>query len=476
MYFNHAFKKVFLGTGTYQKSSSGTTASELTTVGNFGLYNASTFVNLNAATGTNFIIASSSLNPSNDKIGPYHGGYAESTKSKTINPKYISGFYKVAPKTATNSIVAVGLTAGLNNVPYAACTKTYKCDETYYLRVDIKGSPALRFLSRNAYYVADYYTGCCATGQTSVDPAAVMVGWAKSLAEDPRINQFINPVAYVSTNAGASYTAYVNPTSANVGKVIEIKITNGGSGYSTAPTVAIAAPASGVQATATATVSGGAVVSITINVAGSGYKLTDGAAVTFSGGSGANAAAYAVKAISWDSFVEDTTPTSDNKAGLIINGAYVDTKFGDCSFQPTDHFEKEPVKVLASEIDQVGNPCTFSGTCVTELQVAKQGEGFGETVLRDLILSERYMQNHWNDDPRIREILNGNAVFGVNRNSTYYRYMVVHNVPRFNNPSSTFDNDQYVCEVITSSTSSTFESDMAAILSAAGNGVALQTL
>jgi hypothetical protein len=476
MYFNHAFKKVFLGTGTYQKSSSGTTASELTTVGNFGLYNASTFVNLNAATGTNFIIASSSLNPTNDKIGPYHGGYAESTKSKTINPKYISGFYKVAPKTATNSIVAVGLTAGLNNVPYAACTKTYKCDETYYLRVDIKGSPAMRFLNRNAYYVADYYTGCCATGQTSVDPAAVMVGWAKGLAEDPRINQFINPVAYVSTNAGASYTAYVNPTSANVGKVIEIKITNGGTGYSTAPTVAIAAPASGVQATATATVSGGVVVSITINVAGSGYTLTDGAAVTFSGGSGSDAAAYAVKAISWDSFVEDTTPTADNKAGLIINGAYVDTKFGDCSFQPTDHFEKEPVKVLASEIDQVGNVCTFSGTCVNELQVAKQGEGFGETVLRDLILSERYMQNHWNDDPRIREILNGNAVFGVNRNNSYFRYMVIHNVPRFNNPSSTFDNDQYVCEVITSSTSSTFESDMAAILSAAGNGVALQTL
>ena len=354
MYFNHAFKKVFLGTGTYQKSASGTTASELTTVGNFGLYNASTFVNLNATTGTNFILASSSLTPANDKIGPFHGGYAESSKSKTINPKYISGFYKVSPKTATNSIVAVGLTAGLNNTPYAACTKTYKCDETYYLRVDVKGSPALRFLGRNAYYVADYYTGCCATGQTSVDPAAVMVGWAKSLAEDPRINQFISPVAYVSTNAGASYTAYVNPTSANVGKVIEIKITNGGSGYSSAPTVAIAAPASGVQATATATISGGAVTAITINVSGSGYVLSDAAAVTFSGGSGSGAAAYAVKAISWDSFVEDTTPTADNKAGLVINGAYVDTKFGDCSFQPTDHFDKEPIKLIASEVDQAG--------------------------------------------------------------------------------------------------------------------------
>ena len=526
MYFNHAFKKVFLGTGTYQKSASGTTASELTTVGNFGLYNASTFVNLNATTGTNFILASSSLTPANDKIGPFHGGYAESSKSKTINPKYISGFYKVSPKTATNSIVAVGLTAGLNNTPYAACTKTYKCDETYYLRVDVKGSPALRFLGRNAYYVADYYTGCCATGQTSVDPAAVMVGWAKSLAEDPRINQFISPVAYVSTNAGASYIAYVNPTAANVGKVIEIKITNGGSSYSSAPSVVIGtqfaattayalneqvahldklytvtvagtsgasgtAPVhitgsvvsgtvtfayTGSAATATATISSGVVNAITINVSGSGYTLSGSVAVTFSGGSGSGAAAYAVKAISWDSFVEDTTPTADNKAGIIITGAYVDTKFGDCSFQPTDHFEKEGVIVLASEIDQVGDPCAFGGTCVNTLQLPKQGEGFGETVIRDLILSERYAQNHFNDDPRIREILNGNAVFGVNRNNSYFRYMIVHNVPRFSNPTSTFDNDQYVCEIIASSVQSTFESDMASILTAAGNGVQLQSL
>ena len=477
MYFNHAFKKVFVGTGTYQKTSSGTTSSELTTVGHFGLYNASTFVNLNAATGTSFIIAASSLTPANDKIGPFHGGYAESTKSKTINPKYISAFIRVAPKTATNSVVAVGLTAGLNNVPYAACSnKTYKCDETYYLRVDIKGSPAMRFLNRNAYYVADYYTGCCATGQTNVDPGAVMVGWAKSLAEDPHIGLFINPVVYASTNTGTSYTAYVNPTSANIGKVIEVKITNGGSGYSSAPTVAIAAPASGVQATATATLTGGVVTGVTITVSGSGYVLADAAGITFSGGAGSGAAAYAVKAISWNSFVEDTTPDASNKAGLVINGAYVDTKFGDCSFQPTDHFDKEPIKLIASEVDQAGDVCAFSGTCVTELQVAKQGEGFGETVLRDLILSERYMQNHFNDDPRIREILNGNSVFTINRNSTYYRYMVVHNVPRFNNPSSMFDNDQYVCEVITSAVSATFESDINAILSAAGNGVVLQTL
>jgi hypothetical protein len=30
-----------------------------------------------------------------DKVGPFHGGYTESVKSKMINPKYISAFYRV---------------------------------------------------------------------------------------------------------------------------------------------------------------------------------------------------------------------------------------------------------------------------------------------------------------------------------------------------------------------------------------------
>jgi hypothetical protein len=37
----------------------------------------------------------------------------------------------------------------------------------------------------------------------------------------------------------------------------------------------------------------------------------------------------------------------------------------------------------------------------------------------------------------------------INRNVLYTRYFIQHNVPRFNNPTSTFDNDQYLLEVIT---------------------------
>ena len=68
-------------------------------------------------------------------------------------------------------------------------------------------------------------------------------------------------------------------------------ITAGGTGYTSAPTVAITPILSseGTGATATATVAGGAVTAITLTNAGSGYAA--GATVSFSGGGGCGAAA-----------------------------------------------------------------------------------------------------------------------------------------------------------------------------------------
>ena len=75
--------------------------------------------------------------------------------------------------------------------------------------------------------------------------------------------------------------------------------------------------------------------------------------------------------------------------------------------------------------------------------------GLGESVLRDVILSESYRQNFFSSDFRIREITQGNQIVNaVNRQALYYRTYLQHSVPRFNNPSGTFDNDQYLLEVI----------------------------
>ena len=436
MYFNHAFKKLFLGTGTYQKSAAGTTASELTgtgTLGNFGLYNAQTFVNLNGATGTPFILAASSLTPADDKISPALGGYSESNKSKVVNPKYISKFTRVDVKAANPAVVHIGQTAVTAAAPYSCACPSFLCDQTYYLRIDVKGSPALRFLTHNLYQTLSYYTGCCdSTTPTNVDPTFVMIGWASQITGTAAAN-------YLDSNPILS--PFVLPVVASYNPV-------------------------------TTTWS---------------YWTKDGANVTINGATYTAAGSFADYATPAGAAAEDVC------AGLILGGAYVSTVFGDCSFEPTDYFEKEPVQIYASEVDETGDPCVFSGICVKrgsgvdasdplgtvagQPYLAKQGEGFGETVLRDMILSESYLQNYWNDDPRIREITLGNApINAISRTSTYVRYQILHNVPRFNNPSSTFDNDQYLLEVIVPSAVATFEADMAAILTAAGNGVALEVL
>ena len=79
----------------------------------------------------------------------------------------------------------------------------------------------------------------------------------------------------------------------SVGAIGDIAVTDGGTLYTTVPTVTISAPndANGVQALANASISGNAVTSIIITEAGTGY--TSNATVTISGGGGSNAAAVA---------------------------------------------------------------------------------------------------------------------------------------------------------------------------------------
>ena len=82
-----------------------------------------------------------------------------------------------------------------------------------------------------------------------------------------------------------------------IGSVGQIAITNGGTGYTTAPTVVVSGPdqAGGAQANATATlVSGGSTVGyITIQSGGTGYTNGANLKVTFSGGGGSGANAVA---------------------------------------------------------------------------------------------------------------------------------------------------------------------------------------
>lgn len=463
-YFNHAFRKTFVGTiGGYTDLDGGQlgTTGNIFPGGSFGFVNPRTWsivpTTYNAETVgcCNLILAAGSIYQ-NDKIGPFHGGYKESNKSKEINPKYVNRFYRVDPCLPQNEVVHVGNTAwsddsaiaigittdgsGLTpgiyadvelcgagtinafatitvdetgvvteviltqggagysdgdivspcvdlpgvdaeqptfNItagPDANCCKKFYCGETYTLRVDVKGSPALRLLNHNSYIIASAYGGCCPDGSIApveVDSTLIFKQWAEAITRYPVISPFMQ-IILVDQTGTPWYAPGTDPAFlASLG------------------------------------------VSTWDNYTSPGY--IDGAC-----------------------------------AGLVLNGAYVDTKFQNCTFQITDFYEVEPVRLYVSEVDLNGDPCLFNGVCVVKECEGRQVMGLGESVARDVILSEQYRQNFFHSDFRIREITQGYSVFDfINRNTLYHRYFIQHNVPRFNNPTSTFDNDQYLLEVIT---------------------------
>jgi autotransporter-associated beta strand protein len=79
-------------------------------------------------------------------------------------------------------------------------------------------------------------------------------------------------IVTISGGGGTGATAVVTAT--NGGAITGITVTNGGTGYSSAPTVAIASTTGGSGATATATVSGGVVTAINITAGGTLYIPT----------------------------------------------------------------------------------------------------------------------------------------------------------------------------------------------------------
>lgn len=96
---------------------------------------------------------------------------------------------------------------------------------------------------------------------------------------------FIDPVKGYKTWDGTNLVS--------VGSLLSVNVTAGGSGYTSAPNVTISATqeTGGINATATAAITGNTVTSITLTNPGSGYTNASNVTVTISGGGGANATA-----------------------------------------------------------------------------------------------------------------------------------------------------------------------------------------
>lgn len=451
MYFPNAFRKSFLPASTTLASSGSTAA---LTAGQIGFFDAKTFAAVTAQAAP-FILAQGSYFAS-DKIGPVHGGYKESVKSKVINPKYISRLIKVTSAVAQNQIVSVD--------PSAA---TLNSDATYRLRLDVKGSPALRFLNHQLYKTLDAYTGCDTVAGTTntVDQNVVLLKWKDQINEAPLLKDFVQAKVWNLTTASVA----IDPTAGSATIVV-----------ANADRTAFAAGEKVVHASLapnSIVVSVGAADSAS---AGNANVVLSVAAVSSTNG---NAKIYSEIATS--SYVPETVANTIAAidSHLAIAAAYVETKFGTCTFTPTDKYELEPLFIYTSFVEESGDPCAVNGFVAAEIQAPKQASGLGETVLRELILDGRYLQNAYPDSSRVdslrmREIEADPALATVNKAGLYDQVLILHNVPRFNNPSSTFDNDQYLIVVhVPAGTSTTSITNfIASSASAAGNAVTLETV
>jgi hypothetical protein len=157
--------------------------------------------------------------------------------------------------------------------------------------------------------------------------------------------------------------------------------------------------------------------------------------------------------------------STNNRLKLVID--YTATFFDNCSFDTRDWHATAPLSAIVSPVDDDGDACNdtcmtaaVSGVAVAEFgkysayAVSTKAETTGETVIDEIILEGRYRQDGgWNqgnkDSARFREIQHGDALLGcgtgaVDRTAFYACYYLQHSVPRFNNPTGVFDNDQYL--------------------------------
>ena len=126
--------------------------------------------------------------------------------------------------------------------------------------------------------------------------------------------------------------------------VRKIDITNGGSGYTSVPTVTVAAPTGpgvAVRSTASATVENGVVTAVRILSSGSQYEVVP--AVTFAGGGGADAAATAVLDPIYYEVGEATEPSAGISTLTLVQNLNNEVGVGSTVF-----FARQSLQIVSS--------------------------------------------------------------------------------------------------------------------------------
>lgn len=460
-YFSHAYQKIMIGNSlkTTVGSLSDLTAGQLGVVGmDHQTIKITDVTTASYATHPMVYLAQGSFHTV-DEVG-MHSGYLRPVKSKGINPKYVSKVWVSDAKDAQNNV-------------WHVCSDNcnLECDTTYRLRIDVKGSRVLGALQRNLYFNVDAYTGCCT--DDPVDPITVLLQWANGINENPLGKPFVQASVVglnslgdfvVSVDSG-TITASVSDNEdivPEVGNVLQVD-----DDYYVIATVE-------EQTNDDDEVTGW---EITVKEYDWLTGETGSSAATLDDMTEEALAMYLVPDMDNYEPLTSTTAISNSHSCLVIESAYVDTKFGDCSYSKNDRVDIEPVIIKVSILDETGDPCVVNCFKPTEIQEAHQGAGYGETLLQEYILSKSYEQEFWEDDPRYRETKDQTFNTDVDRTAKYKVLNILHSVPRKSNPSGTFDNDQYLIRILFKSTfdNSALITWLNAYLTSANSGIQVET-
>jgi hypothetical protein len=131
---------------------------------------------------------------------------------------------------------------------------------------------------------------------------------------------------------------------------------------------------------------------------------------------------------SWELVPETISTNDERKCGIRVSAGYIDPKFGNCTFMPTDYYENEPLKMEVSLLVEDGSACDYANApSVQQTKIGRLARQSGEYVVREVIMkTDGYLKHldQFSADARMREAFDQNLLSMVDRNAFYDLYYV----------------------------------------------------
>lgn len=131
---------------------------------------------------------------------------------------------------------------------------------------------------------------------------------------------------------------------------------------------------------------------------------------------------------SWEVVPEVGEEDGTRKCGIRVTAGYIDPQFGNCSFNPMDYYNMEPIKMEVSLLQEDGDRCDVANwPTVSQSRIGKIGRQSGEHVVREVIMkTDAYLKHvdQFSMENRTREAFDMNLLNMVDRKAYYNLYYV----------------------------------------------------